>query len=204
MNRKQLEQLLSDFQPFNEVISKKDILDDLVTSYIEGHTVKKLEAECVKKMIYRDDIVGLTLWFHEAYECLVHLQRYSAEEIKSGKAHRESYEEAHLKSLHIEFGFYDHLSRRIHGESLPWLCYALASPFNELHVELLKELKPEWEIEMTTDPERLEFIANKAILLETVTPSQIDKAISLFEKLGYQYRDKEKVKNNALGYLAVR
>ena len=203
MDRKQLEQLLCDFQPFNEVLSKKDLLDELVISYIGGNTVSvsKLESECVERMIKRDDIVGLAVWFHEAYECLVHLQRYSTEEIVSGKAHKEFYEQAHLEAIQKEFGLYDHLCSRVQGKKLPWICYALASPVNELHVELLKELRPEWEIEMSVYPERLDVITNKLGFLEIDNPDQVDVAINLFEKLGYNYKDKEKIRSAALLYL---
>lgn len=97
MIKNQIETWLQDFEPYTRLKSIEDI-DATISRYVDE--TQGIDAQAVKLLLSRQDIVGIITWVHEACEC-TSLSRNS-----------------HLDAIVVEYGLYTYLSRKVLGVEL--------------------------------------------------------------------------------------
>ena len=191
-----IEKQLEGYSPYNQLKKDYQFQEDF-NAYIDWMKDKSPDADAIYKMIQAKDnnIFTISQIFHEEVELNQWLLLGNKlDEIMNVEYYKNTYPAvypiAHKKSILEEFALINYFAQRNGYPELPDAAYALASPLPEY-----------FDVPLAKSYNRFKF--NWLIRSQTpvITKEEIETAAEVYEKGGYNYKDKDKIINNAVEFV---
>ena len=167
-----LEKILADFEPFNRMQSNPLLSDDLLLAYIASVAIDDSDQiSLIRSSLGKKDLSSISVIFHEKMEMQWYLNNgFSPDDIRSGKAHKEKYNEAHGFAYEQTLELYQFVSEKVFGTRLPKTIVYITQPH-------MQDFSLSWLLSLHDHPDQLRV-------------EDVENGIALFERFGSAYTDR--------------
>ncbi|MEK7560625.1 MAG: hypothetical protein AAB539_01570 [Patescibacteria group bacterium] len=188
LNDKVIADRIHAFAYWNEVQSQE--VDIAFERYQKGPYIQKRfpkEAAIIFQLIEQDRFLGIAAEAHEKWEVLEYLKNgYSLEDISSGKAYEEYKPHAHAVARYKELRLYQWWHTQLFGGDPPAMrAFLFTHPVLKILVEDVYSVEISTEIVDGLIRELREY--ESIVRAEKCSRDDIEKAMSFFERTGYDY-----------------